>query len=109
MSRVASRYDWHAVRPPSPLAGQATRYYVANPTPALALNAWRASGWWRWGILGFVDGSMLVFRDGGAPTLAEAKLRAESALPEAAHPQLRTAWGGRLPMTDPIHESDLPF
>jgi len=106
--RVATRFDWHAVAPPSPLAGLATRYYVANPAPEIALNAWRMGGYWRWGILAFLDGRMLVYRDGEAPTLGEAKLRAESALPANVPAGL---WDYRPndkpdPMGD---DSDLPF
>lgn len=117
MSRVACRYDWTAVAPPTPFGDrQATRYYVANPTPELALNAWRTGGYWRWGILAFVDGTALVFRQGSAPTLGEAKLRAESALPDAAHPQAAIPWDGKLPTFREDIESrggtyppDLPF
>lgn len=106
--RAAVRYDWSAVAPPVPFGGgvQATRYYVANPTPELALNAWRSGGYWRWGILAFIDGTALVFRQGSAPTLGEAKLRAESSLPEAAHPQQRMPWSGDLPDAT---ANDLPF
>jgi hypothetical protein len=103
MRRVASRYDWTRVTPPLPFGGThstAIRYYIANPTPELALNAWRAGGYWRWGILAFVDGTALIFRQGSAPTLGEAKLRAEAALPDKAHPQAAIPWDGTLPTAD---------
>ena len=89
-NRAATRYTWTAVRPPTPIAGLATRYYVANPNADIAMNVWRQGGSWRWGILAFVDGAMLVFRQGGAPTMHEGKLRAEAALPDGVHPP--TLW-----------------
>ena len=88
-SRVALRFDWHTVTLPMYAAlasGGRPRFYVANPTPEMALNAWRSGSAWRWGILAFVDGTVLVYRDGHAPTMREAKLRAEQAIPASAEP-----------------------
>ena len=107
--RAATRFDWRRVMPPAAYHGKGA-YYLAAPTEFVALNAWQVGGYWRWGIMAFVNGLALVYRSGDAPTLGEAKLRAEQTLPPNVPPEL---WDYRpddppRPMGD--HEPDeIPF
>jgi hypothetical protein len=109
MKRSASRYDWRRITPPTPYHESGT-YYVASPSEHVALNAWRSGYYWRWGILAFTGEHFLLYRAGEAPTLGEAKLRAEAALPDKLAP---TLWDYRASDTPaPVGDrgpDDLPF
>lgn len=109
MTRNAIILEWRRVEPPTAYHSHGS-YHLANPAPNVALNAWRAGhSYWRWGIMAFVNGIALVYRTGEAPTLKEAKLRAESSLPENVIPSL---WDYRPidPEPNPVQDQDeVPF
>ena len=65
-TKLPGRHEWRIV-------------YVASLDASTILNVWRQSSYWKWVVIG-VASNPLVLRHGEAPTMHEAKVRAEAAL-----------------------------
>jgi hypothetical protein len=113
-ARPPLRFDWSAVKPPTYVAGpdawaNRRRFYVANPSAKVSLNAWRDGNYWRWAILVFPDATdMAIYRHGSAGALWQAKVLAEQAVHAGdilSLPERSTLWEQKP--DEPVN--DLPF